>query len=203
MPDKSPASEPTTREAIIQAAHDLFVKQGFHGTSMRQIASTAGIALGGIYNHFDSKEAIFRQIFLNSHPYQEVLPAIAAAGGTTIAAWVKEAAGAMLSALDKRPDFLNLMFIEVVEFENRHTVEIFQEILPQAMAIIQRVAGNRPGLRPIPPLMLLRTFLGLFFSYYMTERVLGQLAPAAFREDAMDYFVTIYLHGILDDNTID
>jgi AcrR family transcriptional regulator len=202
MPVQPPTPEPNTRQAIIQAAQDLFVKQGFHGTSMRQIAGAAGIALGGIYNHFDSKEAIFRAIFLGNHPYQEVLPAIAAAEGETIAAWVKEAAGAMLAALDKQPDFLNLMFIELVEFESRHTMELFQDILPQAMAIIQRVAADQSGLRPIPPLMLLRTFLGLFFSYYMTERIVGPLAPAPFRENAMDHYVTIYLHGILDEKAM-
>ena len=49
-----------TRNAILQAAHDLFVQQGYHGTSMRQIAKQAGLALGGLYNHFASKEDVFQ-----------------------------------------------------------------------------------------------------------------------------------------------
>ena len=54
---RSPSRGERTRAEIIQAAHDLFIQQGYHGTSMRQIAGQAGIALGGLYNHFESKEA--------------------------------------------------------------------------------------------------------------------------------------------------
>ncbi len=52
-----------TRGEIIRAAHKLFVQQGYHGTSMRQIAKQAGIALGGLYNHFDSKQEVFQAEF--------------------------------------------------------------------------------------------------------------------------------------------
>ena len=41
-----------TRGSIINAAHSLFANQGYAATSMRQIAEEAGLALGGIYNHF-------------------------------------------------------------------------------------------------------------------------------------------------------
>jgi hypothetical protein len=45
--------------------------------------------------------------------------------------------------------------------------------------------------------MLIRTFIGLFFSYYLAESIFGQVAPPEFREDAMDYYVDVFLHGIL------
>ena len=70
-----------TRQAILQAAHDLFIKQGYHGTSMRQIAREADIALGGLYNHFVSKEAVFEAVFLAFHPYHQVIPVIQACAG--------------------------------------------------------------------------------------------------------------------------
>ncbi len=37
-----------TRASILEGAYQLFLQQGYHGTSMRQIAEEAGIALGGI-----------------------------------------------------------------------------------------------------------------------------------------------------------
>lgn len=47
-----------TRQRIIARASDLFNIQGFNGTSMSDIMEATGLKKGGIYNHFDSKEAI-------------------------------------------------------------------------------------------------------------------------------------------------
>ncbi|MDF1671719.1 MAG: TetR/AcrR family transcriptional regulator [Pelagimonas sp.] len=40
---------------ILEAAAACFVEKGFHQTSMRDIASAAGVSLGNLYNHFESK----------------------------------------------------------------------------------------------------------------------------------------------------
>lgn len=191
---------PNSRERIIQAAHRLFIQQGYHGTSMRQIAKKAGIALGGLYNHFDGKEDVFQAVYREHHPYKEALPAILAAEGETIEALVRDAICRMIQALQHRPEFMNLMFIELVEFNSVHAHELFKELLPQTQPVIQRlVETNRERLRPIPLFMLYRMFFGLFFAYYLTELILAGQAPPEFREGAVDYFVDTFLHGILKD----
>jgi AcrR family transcriptional regulator len=43
------------RQIIIEAAAVCFIAKGFHQTSMRDIATTAGVSLGNLYNHFASK----------------------------------------------------------------------------------------------------------------------------------------------------
>ena len=58
---------------------------------MRQIAQGAHIALGGLYNHFSSKEQVFEAVFLAFHPYHEVLPLIAAAQGANLEQLVQDA----------------------------------------------------------------------------------------------------------------
>ena len=83
MPDERLRRGEQTRNNIIQAAHDLFIRQGYHGTSMRQIARDAGIALGGLYNHFESKQQVFKEVFLEYHPYRDVIPAMLDAQGET------------------------------------------------------------------------------------------------------------------------
>ena len=47
-----------TRTALIESAADLFAKQGFHATSLEEIASAAGFTRGAIYKNFKSKEEI-------------------------------------------------------------------------------------------------------------------------------------------------
>ena len=47
-----------TRRRILEAALGLFRKRGLEATTMREIADAAGVALGGAYYYFDSKDAI-------------------------------------------------------------------------------------------------------------------------------------------------
>jgi AcrR family transcriptional regulator len=49
---------PETRDAIERAAIELFARLGYHATSMRAIASAAGIQPAAIYHWFAGKEAI-------------------------------------------------------------------------------------------------------------------------------------------------
>jgi len=51
--------EQTGRQRVLDAAAELFVAQGYAGTTLRQIAAAAGIKAGSIYHHFESKDALF------------------------------------------------------------------------------------------------------------------------------------------------
>jgi len=53
------ATQATGRSRVLDAAAELFVAQGYRGTTLRQIAATAGIKAGSVYHHFDSKEALY------------------------------------------------------------------------------------------------------------------------------------------------
>jgi TetR/AcrR family acrAB operon transcriptional repressor len=48
-----------TRDSILDAAEQLFVKQGVSGTTLQHIASAAGVTRGAIYWHFVDKGAMF------------------------------------------------------------------------------------------------------------------------------------------------
>ena len=186
-----------TKESIATAALSLFRKNGYHGTSMRAIAQGAGMAVGGIYNHFSSKEDIFREVLYNYHPYKDLIPALQQAQGNTLEELVQDAAGRMVESFGLPLDFLNLVFIELVEFNGQHIPELFNSIFPQLMEFGHRLTGNPEELRPIPLPVLLRSFIGLFFSYVMTDIVLGGQMPLEMKEHAFEDFVDIYLHGIL------
>ena len=47
---------------ILEAALQLFSKQGYRGTSIREIAEEAGVSTGNVYHHFPDKEALFRTL---------------------------------------------------------------------------------------------------------------------------------------------
>ena len=53
------------KSRILDAALQLFGHEGYHSTSISKIAGRAGISKGLVYNYFESKEEIVREI-LNS-----------------------------------------------------------------------------------------------------------------------------------------
>ena len=52
------------RTEIMQAALKLIAEHGFHGAPMAMIADTAGVGTGTIYCHFESKDALIKELFL-------------------------------------------------------------------------------------------------------------------------------------------
>ena len=50
------------REAILDAATEVFGRLGFEATRMEDVAKAAGIAKGLLYKHFSSKDALFQAL---------------------------------------------------------------------------------------------------------------------------------------------
>jgi len=56
----------STREQLKCAAARLFREQGFHGTSVAQIAAAAWITKSSLYHHFPSKQALLAEILTDT-----------------------------------------------------------------------------------------------------------------------------------------
>jgi AcrR family transcriptional regulator len=186
-----------THQQILHAAYDLFTQQGYHGTSMRQIAKRAGVALGGIYNHFSGKEEIFRAVFMEFHPYHDVVPALQAASGEDIDTFIRDAIHQVVNALNKRAGFLQLMLIEVVEFNGVHIGELFELIYPEGVKLATALMQSNLTIRPISPLIFVRVTIGFVLSYYITGLIMSSRFPDALSMNTLDNFIDIYLHGIV------
>jgi AcrR family transcriptional regulator len=50
------------REEILDAALDLFTRNGYDRTSFREIARATGLSQAGLLHHFSSKEALFVEV---------------------------------------------------------------------------------------------------------------------------------------------
>jgi AcrR family transcriptional regulator len=60
QPDPKRAVAPAR---ILKAALTLFTERGYHGTSVRTIASVVGLEAASLYHHFPSKQRILFEIF--------------------------------------------------------------------------------------------------------------------------------------------
>lgn len=67
-----------TRQFIIEQAAPIFNRKGFAGTSMSDILEATGLAKGGLYGNFESKEEIAREAFkyMFEKAYNEIVKAV-------------------------------------------------------------------------------------------------------------------------------
>ena len=191
-----------TRQAIEEAARNLFLEQGYSATSMRQIAKKAGIALGGIYNHFKSKDEIFQDLIIDQHPYLKIFPILQIVPGETTEEFICNSARVIQEELGRDPDFIKLMFIEVVEFNGKHFQKIYDTIYPQALPLLQRIYTPDSGLRDIPLPQLIRAFIGSIMSFYLTEFLMtSPNLPPELKEMQLEDYMEIFMHGILKETS--
>lgn len=59
---KSETKGERTAQRILDAAEMLFARKGYNAASLRDIAALAGIHQPGLYNHFVSKEELYRAV---------------------------------------------------------------------------------------------------------------------------------------------
>src|SRR5512134_2394069 len=60
-----------TRAAVVEAARTLFLRTGYAGTNMEEIAALAGHTKRTVYNNYPDKDALFIQIVADVTGYAE------------------------------------------------------------------------------------------------------------------------------------
>lgn len=63
--ESRPRGRPSTgaREALVAAAHELFVERDYDEVSTDEILARSGVSRGAMYHHFPTKLALFRAVF--------------------------------------------------------------------------------------------------------------------------------------------
>jgi AcrR family transcriptional regulator len=80
------AQAAATRRSILDAAHALFVADGYAATTLRSIAARAGVAVQTVFAVFGSKRELLRQVLEQSIMGDESIPVNESAGAIAIAA---------------------------------------------------------------------------------------------------------------------
>src|SRR5579883_3582480 len=61
-PPARPGRQPSRRDAILQAAMDLFAKGGSRGTCIAAIAERIGVSPAAVIHHFKTKDALLAEV---------------------------------------------------------------------------------------------------------------------------------------------
>ncbi len=195
-----------TRQSILGAAERLFLTRGFNGTSMREIAREAGnIAVGGIYNHFSSKEEIFRALLAARSPYPEIVAMLDALEGDSGAALLSEAFRRLQRIMIDHMSFLRLVLIDLEEFEGHTLRSLLGSIIPSIIRFAER-ARLAGGIRPdVNLFVMMRAFVGMAVGYILTGlisypggRPMLPGVPAMDETQWQAAIFDIFLHGVIE-----
>ena len=205
MPDSTSSEHITkgrqTRDRIVETATELFVSQGYHATTTRQITEKLNLTRGAIYVHFESKYDIFVAALKMYHPWNHIPSVIENAEGDTLEEFVHNAADRLLVVWDKQPEMIRLHLIELIEFQGQHLSQLFEELFNDVSQKIHEIKTKRPEFSTISTATFSRAILGLFFAFLMTDRFTGGPLRTGFDQNMYDYFADAYLQGILKQNS--
>jgi AcrR family transcriptional regulator len=70
LPNKNELRTKETRDLLLRSADTIFVRDGYEGAELGEIAALAGRTKGAIYGHFKSKEDLFIALFAERMTHQ-------------------------------------------------------------------------------------------------------------------------------------
>jgi AcrR family transcriptional regulator len=65
MPERTREEARSKREAILEAARELFARKGYEETTIAEIAQAAGVAVGTVYLYFHNKHEVLTGVSLS------------------------------------------------------------------------------------------------------------------------------------------
>lgn len=177
---------PSTRDRILDAAERLFAARGFSGTAMRDIAARVDLNPASLYNHFDSKEALYEAVLERGlGPLFETLDTLARADWTE--AGFDAVAENLIESLARRSEIPRLIVHEALGGGERLTWLAEKWLRPLYARTLAsfRESGSPGNWREADLPYLLMAFhhliLGHFAAAPMLREVLDEdpLAPEA------------------------
>jgi len=192
------------RNQILTVSLALFEKEGYDGTSMRQVADKCGLSLGVLYYYFKNKEDIYLELYSKSLDLME-----------------ESFREAMTSPVPDIPSRISLLIFSYFNFYNDHPdyyrvftygnrsgdkeVEISENLKEKSVNILHMLEepvqdGIREGV--IRPCNSYKTVIAL---WTMSDGVLmlhKSSRVALFGDQFMDYYATavnILLNGLLEE----
>ena len=198
------------RMAVIEgAARELFIKQGFHATSMRDIAKRANVSLGNLYNYYPTKDSIFESIidrYLSV--IDEELRGIFDEIDEPMEPMSLRQLGAKVGKLvDEHSDFWLLMYIDVLEFQNQHFRKMFDGITDRFRRIFGKKfaeAEERGDLRTgVDAAPAFTAAYMQFFNYFLVEKLFGGNRHLGLSdEQALNHITKIFAYGTLSETSL-
>ena len=182
---------------IERAALRLFTRQGFHGTTVREIAHGAGVSMGKLYLYYPTKEEIFIDLVHHMEQKMEgqrqkvLIPLMKSPDPESL----KKLGMAVGRVVSESLDYWRLMYVDVVEFRHKHFQNSYREIAGGlrnfSTALFQK--SPIPFPQNVQPGFAYVTLYLQFVTYFLVEELFGAKRHLGVSdEEAVEQFVRLY-----------
>jgi len=196
--------EDARRTQILEAAARVFARRGFERATITEIARTAHLAEGSLYNYFRSKEELLIHI-----PQQLVRPALSAQleqiavpeNLAEVERILLSVAGGVVERMRSHARFLKVFFSALPCLSAVAREKYMQLFPPHGAGILERFLrdGQRRGLfrHDINPAIAARALPGMLMSFVLTQEVLlgRPLTPHGY-DEIVPELVSVFLCGV-------
>lgn len=194
----SPA-ESETRNRILKAALRLFARQGYDGTTTRDLAEAANVAEGTLFRHFANKKAILVEVATQGwvEILTDLLTELSGMGSYKAVAQVMRR---RMLHLHENADMLRVCFMEAQfhpDLREHIQSEVIAKMTDVAEAFFQ-TAMDQGVYRQMDPKMVARVFLGMFaVAGFSQSTIMSPSAAAAEMQQMAEGLADIFLNGVL------
>jgi AcrR family transcriptional regulator len=194
-----------SRRQVLDAALELFSRQGYRATTVREIADRARLSTGNVYHHFSDKESLFATLLQElwdaaesrRFPFRRAL-----LSGDFPDNLEQLGFAARESIREYRPYFA-LIYVDMIEFEGTHLRKFYGEMAMRYTEILsaegrleQIQRRLRPGVAAVSALLVTTR---LFFNYFTIEVLFN--VPEPFGKESSEVVKEIadmLRHGIVE-----
>lgn len=187
-------------DEVLDAALDLFIKNGFAGTRVDEIATNAGISKGAVYLYFPSKQSLLEGLV------RRAVVTVATGALEILARFEGDPREALTLALrllakrlaDPRVTAIpRIIMREVTNFPELATMyrkEVLDLVLPSLKRLITKgVEGGH--FRNVDPEMTIRSVAGPVLTHVLLAEIFGIMPEGAL---SMDRFIENHLTILFD-----
>ncbi len=194
---------------IETVAKDLFIKQGFHKTSMREISNKTKVSLGNLYNYYKTKEAIFESIINRylTEVDRKLMKIFSEIEEPLEPASLRKMGESVGGLVNENYDFWLLMYIDVLEFRNEHFCKMFEGLTERFRSVFDekfsRAVANGDLRAGVDPAVAFTAAYMQFFNYFLVEKLFGgNLHFGLSEEQALNSLTKIFSYGILSEQKL-
>ncbi|WP_445356653.1 TetR/AcrR family transcriptional regulator [Microbulbifer sp. ANSA002] len=119
------------RQAILDAAKELFLTKGFAATSVDAVASAAGVSKLTVYSHFSDKETLFSAAITSRCEMMMPLPIFDLKEGDSVAEVLERIGQAFLSMVDSEDSIRLLRLLCALAAQESKLAQLFFDAGPQ------------------------------------------------------------------------